>query len=1031
MGKMTELLLGRQKDLDNHLANIIPPSGPDPAGAFDYLQKGYALSYMHKKTEKLISEAVKKLPIETIAQFFEEFLPEKERKELCKDAFVKQMRIATSRGTLSSLIRDGTLFGMPLNEAIAGMESVIGAERLAEEEALQAEDLPADAKAVLLMGMLSDIERWNFFQTKMTPEAQASYFKEGCRTLMDQSYFGSTLCDESGYGSPEIHRKAMEKLETLLPEPERAALEKQLENLVTPDKSPDRFVTPEKGKLDELEAEAAGDREKLALIEQARQILVYPSDEYLGYLDGEDTGNILPTPMKLVDGNANYTRERFLRDYQDVKKLSQRLPGVKAQYGDAPFYDPMSVQPREKTDGRTIGGELSQDEVEKLRTIPEPLPEPVSRAVLKIADLLEQIGVDRFVRPEVASKYTDEQGNVRYNFIAEQGNKKYAFWPLADTKDALRRAVQEKNWDEIGKQIREYKRIKPLYDEMLKAADSVSKLPLFPGNVNSTRVGNDLNPIPMEYLEDYTGHSRVNGVFCLFAVCHTHNIPVRQFLENPGTAMQELSRRVADQFTLSAHQGKSVGEQLSLALNMDEKTNACQAWNTLGLLLARAVDVPVGMCPDEKDRITQAGRAYGALAAANHDYAKRVMPWRVIAESGPDKRMALSQLTMLLPKDQVDFQKLGMKLMEDDWAKTVNPAAVAERLRREGKLDLSQITAHTQEILADVPKVGNYKGFCEIRRAALQNYRMLLRTTPDAETKSEGYQVMAAHAKQLQNEVIQDYIQDDVDSWEQNRTILNGFLSELEKEKSGFLLSSTNTKEHEYMTKALRLFSAKLDILAGRKPTNLTPEEEQRVRDADPAGLAHTAKLACIGYCRVKSNEGNGFIFHKAGHNRYRNAMNAADAIGQMCDMFDMRNPAIALKDNLTLDVLRHRNSKTWLKNNIVTVAAKAICALNLQYNGVNAEQQRVLLEDETLLEKQVERFKKDPAFKEMVRREGLSGLADQILGGVDGLTGAYFSAKQRLNDPKAAAIPERTPRQNVAMWKESAQPGEAAVPFQ
>ena len=71
----------------------------------------------------------------------------------------------------------------------------------------------------------------------------------------------------------------------------------------------------------------------------------------------------------------------------------------------------------------------------------------------------------------------------------------------------------------------------------------------------------------------------------------------------------------------------------------------------------------------------------------------------------------------------------------------------------------------------------------------------------------------------------------------------------LQKEKSGWFLSKTNTPEYNNMMKNLKLFGAKLEMINGQQPKEtLTEEELAAVKNTNVDVLYANAKQGCYNY---------------------------------------------------------------------------------------------------------------------------------------------------------------------------------------
>ena len=265
---------------------------------------------------------------------------------------------------------------------------------------------------------------------------------------------------------------------------------------------------------------------------------------------------------------------------------------------------------------------------------------------------------------------------------------------------------------------------------------------------------------------------------------------------------------------------------------------------------------------------------------------------------------------------------------------------------------------------------------------------------------------------------------------DEGRGMISEQIATIEKEKDGFLLSKTNSPEHDHMTKSLRLFNAKLDMVLGKETAQkLSPEELEAVKNADIKALYDKAKEATFQYSCKKTKFGKGSILHEDGRARNRAARNTFELLSQMGGLLGLSDAAARMKEETALDVLENRESKNWEKTNAEDCAAKTIYALSMMHGNMSDGKQEGML-SESAMNRNLKKIKQRPEFRQMVKDLGPAGLCEAIVKGDDTLTLAYANAAKKLKDPQAGKgkpVVEMTAEQQREFWaKESQEPGEA-----
>ena len=335
----------------------------------------------------------------------------------------------------------------------------------------------------------------------------------------------------------------------------------------------------------------------------------------------------------------------------------------------------------------------------------------------------------------------------------------------------------------------------------------------------------------------------------------------------------------------------------------------------------------------------------------------------------------------------------------EKWPQTASTVKKIEQLKKDGKLDLSQIVERSKRY---IDAAGDDKALGKkCRDAALQNYRELKRQVPAEQRDSEAYQEMERHAAALQAEKSKALYESNKEL-DKGRELIDQQIATIEKKKERWILSTENSPEHDRMTKSLRLFNAKLDMVLGRPATRpLSEEEKALVEKGDLKDLFDKAKYDTFNYSCLKTKNGTGSIVHEDGRDRNRSARNTFELLTQLGDRIGLSDPASCFKDEMALETLRNRTKSGWAKEHAADYAAKTIYAMSMIQNGVPADKQTTMLKN-VYMDEPVAKIKEDPAFKKMVKTLGQQGLCDALIKGPEALALAYADAGKKLADPKA-----------------------------
>ena len=354
-----------------------------------------------------------------------------------------------------------------------------------------------------------------------------------------------------------------------------------------------------------------------------------------------------------------------------------------------------------------------------------------------------------------------------------------------------------------------------------------------------------------------------------------------------------------------------------------------------------------------------------------------------------EKLCTAAQFCMLRPQGQLDPAKLAEDLGGKDWQKSVDPFKTLKSRYSSGAIDLDNIVKYTKAAMEEIPETEEDARI--FRDAALQTCRNVKRAAPaDDLAKPEAADFRKLSA-QVQEEATKSALKDDAVS-----ELRKGLAEEqvtLSKEKKGFFLSKNNTKEFDDMTKGLRLFNAKLELLEGKTPAGLTEEEAKTVRESDVTTLFDGAKQGCYNYGCMKTKNGRNTSFvHDIGAERFNASMKSLSHLNELGRKLHISEPAAAIRDEAQRQLLQNRGNKAWITEHAEDLAARSIYAQTLLNKGTPVWRQDKLLEDKALNAK-IEKLKSQPDFQKMVKTVGREGLADAMIQGVTKLADVYQRA--------------------------------------
>ncbi len=362
-------------------------------------------------------------------------------------------------------------------------------------------------------------------------------------------------------------------------------------------------------------------------------------------------------------------------------------------------------------------------------------------------------------------------------------------------------------------------------------------------------------------------------------------------------------------------------------------------------------------------------------------------------DGDPERRAKLqwaAQQYMVFEEGSLDPSVLVKKMQNGDWKKNPNMQNVMQKENSGMRLSMPKLMKRIRSAVSEFPETEEEKTI--FREAALQacrDYRSTQIIFGEGDNSEE--KEFVKFCKEMETDVAADALKQE--AAQDIRKDLAKEYGTLEKEKSGWFLSKTNTEEYNEMMKHLRLFNAKLDMISGKKPKEgLTEEELETVKKTGADVLLANAKQGCYHYGALKTKSGTGSIWHDAGTDRFNASMKTLSKLGELGKTLHLSDSATCVRDEAQLQVLQNRRNGDWLKTNLEDAVAKTICAQVLLNKKTADYLQRGQLEGDAL-NAQVEKIKSHGAFRKMMDSTSPEKLADAVIKGGSALYDAYNKA--------------------------------------
>jgi len=785
----------------------------------------------------------------------------------------------------------------------------------------------------------------------LDPAALAEYMQRGPSTEEKLLHFADEL--EKHYESdPEKLDQLTEKIEAVdLPSPEE-----QVENKL-------------KGDIDEMRKLIRPDdpeaKDKNALLDQVLADTMLNTDETQKHIN--DLDNYI---QPRVDSSQYAAADGFFAGF-DGGSFAEKLPKSKSMLSNLMRYEPESTK---------LGdGGLTTADLEKAGSVRPELDPDNRKLALDIIGEMQEIGEQSYKESGAASPETGR-------FPSEQGTKGYAFLPLHFAYSKIEDALRKKDFAALKKAHEEHRRLRGHCDKMMQLMGR-NKTPLCPGNVNSTRIDALRVYLPPEYTKDFVTHSKVNGLYLLYALSRNLDVPVEQILDDPVGVMTDGAKKFIKEEGVDSH--RTTADKLLKGLSEEALLKMRSSWGAdYSQSCLRGFDALASMEPDPEKRkkITGASILGSSVSSAVYnEYAKKV---DAISSLPPEKIDQIYYHAALIPEDQFSFIEAGEHAMSNDWLKNTGLKGLVGDLRTKGNLDYAALLDRTDRILEAARKAKKESGFNAERfaRASQRAFHEIIRTATPGERVDPGFAAFRS-----------EVLKRDLKAALPVTGRLERNLGNLMKEKKGWFLSGKDSDEHQRMVIANRKLQYKLKQLNGEPIDDLSPDDLKALEKLDLGKMIRSARNAAYEYCRLKTDNGHKESFrHEVGADRYQWAKETVEDLDRLAELYDTQDPAIALLNKTRMDILHNRSSKDWTEANYQDAAAKALYGMFLIHSGKSYDEQRIGLKS-GVMKDGIRKIRQDPAFQRMISNMGPEKMADAIVLGDLRVTNAFIQARNDL----------------------------------
>ena len=744
------------------------------------------------------------------------------------------------------------------------------------------------------------------------------------------------------------------------------------------------------------------------LLDEVKEDLAYVNEESRELINKIDGGGDGVKGYQTMVNSIHYDNQnRFLGHTLANGKFKDKLPTFpSSEAADHFMYSLSDI-------GTDLGGNLTPEELEELRQVKPEINPELKKDILAVTDKMEKLGEESFRNENSNAIFTGGTAEDKM-FKGEQGVKLYGYWPLFQARQELVNAVRTKDMDQIRTAHLKYRETKKELDDMLAI---VRKHPtgLSEGNLNATRALKPgmVNPLPPEHMQDFVGHSQVNGLFGLYALSKNTGSTPAQLLEDPSKVMAEAGRRHVQRFGLGSR--KTAGEKLAWAFS----DAACTTYfvgdwtNNIGQLCSRAFNNVAAMAENQAERERIAGVGQIAMGSGSAVVNAHMKEWNKLVNSTKEQKNLLYQHAVLLPEDEFKPLEYAAAFGQPDWKERLDTGALIDRLKQEGKLDYGKLADRVEQI-AEEARDKVYDNDTKFSRDSLivsshKMFKEILKKASPQERETEGYKKL----EQYTNKMLLTTA-----AFQQGQQNLEEWMDVQKEAKKGIFLSSENSDEQKKMVRAQNTFRFKLMQMQGKElPAGVSEEDKEYLKTISLKAAYDVARDATFDYCTKKTKDGASRHFvHNIGSERLEAAETSLKIMDRMADNLDLRSPAQKLIDETRLEVYDKRRLDDWTPEKTEIAAAKLMYAMTLEHQKMTPEEQKRRLQPQRL-EAGISQIRQEPAFRKMMRKEGAGSVADFMAEGHAKLTDAYVRGmnsaardehREAGKDPKQMSAEEK-----------------------
>ena len=765
---------------------------------------------------------------------------------------------------------------------------------------------------------------------------------------------------------------------------------------------------------DSLDPNAPGAADDLAMLDEVNEELGVVREEVRAHIDklDQNAGQVQGI-QTMVDGAAYDMQNRFLKQEFEGGKYKDKFPKVPTELSADGERYPMP---------NTDSSHLKPEDIEELKKHRLTISAPIKNDILTITGKLDALGEQKFRVPGYTIDPVLFGGPDETVFTGEQGYKFYAYWPLYQARGDLAEAVKEKDLAKIRTAHAAYKNIKKEMDEMLAI---VQKHPtgLCCGNINSTRSLPDdvANPLPLEHMEDFIGHSQVNGVFLFYALSKNVGTMPEKLLEDPIGVMTEAGKKYVEKCGLNSR--KTIGEKLFWGLSSTAlRAYFANTWtNHIAQMAIRAFDGLACLADDPAEQARISGTGALAIACSSVAVNDVKVKWNKLVSMPRDQINTLYQHAALVPEDEFDPLEYGRIFSEPDWKQQTDPDALIDRLKKAGKLDYAELAERVEKVVTDSKKGDQGKetkySDDDFVRAAHTIYKKVLAKASPDERETVGYKKFAESVGSMLTKT-QDFC--DV----QNAMLVE--MTKVRSEKSGYFLSSENSEEYKNMVRAQNTFRFKLiQMQGGELPAGIPEQDREYLKTISIQDAYDNAREMTFDYCGKKTDKGRDLSFvHNIGTTRFRASVNSLNYMDALADALSLRSPAQKMIDKVRREVLMGRSQNDWTREKTEKAAAKLMYAMTVANQNSAPEDQTAHMEPKRV-EMGVQYILHSDSFKKMMKVEGAKKVLDHIVEGHGKFTNGFVRgmnslAKER-NQPAGKDPKNMTAKEKGEVWKHQA----------